>query len=77
MVVETAIWLDQLNAPERAELVRGAGTIPEPRPDLLIVGGGIAGVATAAACHQAGLGSVLLMRPATWAQGPPAARPGC
>ena len=62
VVVETAIWLDQLNAAERAELVRGAGTIPEPRPDLLIVGGGIAGVATAAACHQAGLGSVLLIR---------------
>ena len=59
--METAIWLDQLNARERAELVRGAGVIPEPRPDLLIVGGGIAGVATAAACHQAGLGSVLLV----------------
>ncbi len=59
--METAIWLDQLNAAERAELVRGAGAIPEPRPDLLIVGGGIAGVATAAACHQAGLGSVLLI----------------
>ena len=61
VLVETAIWLDQLSAPERAELVRGAGVIPEPRPDLLIVGGGIAGVATAAACHQAGLGSVLLI----------------
>jgi glycine/D-amino acid oxidase-like deaminating enzyme len=61
VLVETAIWLDQLNARERAELVRGAGVIPEPRPDLLIVGGGIAGVATAAACHQAGLGSVLLI----------------
>jgi glycine oxidase len=61
VLVETAIWLDQLNARERAELVRGAGVIPEPRPDLLIVGGGIAGVATAAACHQAGLGSVLLV----------------
>ena len=61
VLVETAIWLDQLNATERAELVRGAGAIPEPRPDLLIVGGGIAGVATAAACHRAGLGSVLLI----------------
>jgi glycine oxidase len=61
VLVETAIWLDQLNATERAELVRGAGVIPEPRPDLLIIGGGIAGVATAAACQQAGLGSVLLI----------------
>jgi glycine oxidase len=59
--VETAIWLDQLTAAERAELGRGAGSIPEPHPDLLVVGGGIAGVATAAAFHQAGLGSVLLI----------------
>jgi glycine oxidase len=59
--VETAIWLDQLTAAERAELGRGAGSIPVPHPDLLVVGGGIAGVATAAACYQAGLGSVLLI----------------
>ena len=59
--MDTAIWLDQLTAAERAELGRGAGTIPQPHPDLLVVGGGIAGVATAAACHQAGLGSVLLI----------------
>jgi glycine/D-amino acid oxidase-like deaminating enzyme len=59
--VDNAVWLDQLTAPERAELWRGAGAIPQPHPDLLIVGGGIAGVATAAACHQAGLGSVLLI----------------
>jgi glycine oxidase len=61
MLVETAIWLDQLTTAERAELGRGAGVIPEPHPDLLVVGGGIVGVATAAACHQAGLGSVLLI----------------
>jgi glycine oxidase len=61
VLVDTAIWLDQLTAAERAELSRGAGTIPQPHPDLLVVGGGIAGVATAAACHQAGLGSVLLI----------------
>lgn len=59
--MDTAIWLDQLTAAERAELGRGAGTIPQPHPDLLVIGGGIAGVATAAACHQAGLGSVLLI----------------
>jgi glycine oxidase len=61
VLVETAIWLDQLTAAERAELGRGAGSIPVPHPDLLVVGGGIAGVATAAACYQAGLGSVLLI----------------
>jgi glycine/D-amino acid oxidase-like deaminating enzyme len=61
VAVDTAIWLDQLTAPERAELVRGAGLIPDSSPDILIVGGGIVGVATAAACQQAGLGSVLLI----------------
>ena len=61
MVASGAIWRDQLAAGERAALGRGAGFIPEPRPDVLIVGGGIVGAATAAACHEAGLGSVLLI----------------
>lgn len=61
MVAETAIWRDQLTPQERAQLGRGAGVIPLPRPDILVVGGGIVGVATAAACHAAGIGSVLLI----------------
>ena len=56
-----AIWRDQLTDTERATLRRGDGSIPDPRPDVLVVGGGIVGVATAAACHEAGLGSVLLI----------------
>ncbi len=61
MVAETPIWRDQLTPAERAELGRGAGVIPLTQPDILVVGGGIAGVAAAAACHEAGLGSVLLI----------------
>jgi glycine oxidase len=61
MVADTPIWRDRLTAEERAQLGRGPGVISEPRPDVLVVGGGIAGVATAAACHQAGLGSVQLI----------------
>src|SRR5499425_481118 len=61
MVAETAVWRDRLTAQERAQLGRGAGVIEEQHPDVLVVGGGIAGVATAAACHAAGLGSVLLI----------------
>jgi glycine oxidase len=61
MTVGTAIWPDQLSAAERATLARGDGSIPERRPDILVVGGGIVGVATAAACREAGLGSVLLI----------------
>ena len=61
MVAETPIWRDRLTAEERAQLGRGAGAISLARPDILVVGGGIAGVATAAALHEAGLGSVLLI----------------
>ncbi|MBO0818295.1 MAG: FAD-dependent oxidoreductase, partial [Actinobacteria bacterium] len=61
MVAETPIWRDRLTAEERAQLGRGAATISQSRPDVLVVGGGIAGVATAAALQDAGLGSVLLI----------------
>jgi glycine oxidase len=61
MATGTAVWHDQLTADESAQLGRGAGTIPQPRPDVLVVGGGIVGVATAAACHRAGAGSALLI----------------
>ena len=61
MLVDTAIWPDQLTAAERGELVRSGGSVSQPHPDLLVVGGGIAGVATAAAGHQAGLGTVQLV----------------
>jgi NADPH-dependent 2,4-dienoyl-CoA reductase/sulfur reductase-like enzyme len=61
MATGTAIWGDQLTANESAQLIRGGGTIPLPRPDVLLVGGGIVGVATAAALHRAGAGSVLLI----------------
>ena len=61
MVAETPIWRDRLTTDERAQLGRGVGSISLTRPDILVIGGGIAGVATAAACHEAGLGSVLLI----------------
>ena len=53
MVAETPIWRDRLSAEERAQLGRGAGTISLSAPDILVVGGGIAGVAIAAACLTA------------------------
>ena len=72
-----AIWRDQLTERARQLLGRGAGVIADPRPDVLVVGGGILGVATAAAVHDAGLGRCSLSRRAGWAPAPPAARPGC
>src|SRR2546423_15074349 len=76
MVADTAIWRDQLTPRERAELGRGAGVIPLRRPDILVVGGGIAGVATAVACHEAGLRPGAPIRAgAAGVGGPPGGRP--
>jgi hypothetical protein len=54
------IWVDQLDAEEVSPLDPGLPEALERRPDVLVVGGGIIGVATAAACRDAGVGSVLL-----------------
>jgi len=61
MTVTGAIWRDQLSAGERAVLGRADDGIAGARPDVLVVGGGILGVSTAAACAEAGLGDVLLI----------------
>jgi len=61
MTVQSAIWRDQLTAQERAALGRDDGQVAGSRPDVLVVGGGIMGVATAAACIEIGIDSVLLI----------------
>lgn len=54
-------WPDQLTDDERAALDPGIPDVPNRRPDILIVGGGIVGLATAVACERAGLGSVVVI----------------
>jgi glycine oxidase len=61
MTVTGAIWRDQLTADQRASLGRDAGTIADLRPDVLVIGGGMLGVAIASSVHDAGLGSVQLI----------------
>jgi glycine/D-amino acid oxidase-like deaminating enzyme len=61
MTVQGAIWRDQLTPEERVALGRGDGQLPLTSPDVLVIGGGIMGVATAAACVEIGVGSVLLI----------------
>jgi glycine oxidase len=56
-----AIWRAQLTTAERAALGRADGEVAGARPDVLVVGGGIMGVAIAAACVAAGISSVLLV----------------
>jgi glycine/D-amino acid oxidase-like deaminating enzyme len=61
MTAQGAIWRAQLTPAERAALGRTDGEVAGARPDVLVIGGGIMGVATAAACVAAGIGSVLLI----------------
>jgi glycine oxidase len=61
MTVTGAIWRDQLTASERSVLGRADNDVLRKRPDVLVIGGGILGVSTAAACAEAGLGDVLLI----------------
>jgi glycine oxidase len=61
VTVTGAIWRDQLTPDQRAMLGQGAGTIASRRPDVLVIGGGIVGVAVAASVHAARLGSVQLI----------------
>src|SRR5215469_13663028 len=61
VTVTGAIWRDQLTASERAVLGRADDVVTGARPDVLVVGGGIAGVSAAFTCAQAGIGNVLLI----------------
>jgi glycine/D-amino acid oxidase-like deaminating enzyme len=61
MTVTGAIWRDQLTPAERSVLGRADDGVEGATPDVLVVGGGILGVSTAAACVDAGLGDVLLI----------------
>jgi len=61
MTVTGTIWRDQLTPDQRAILGRDAGNVADPHPDVLVIGGGILGVAIAASLHGAGLGSVQLI----------------
>jgi glycine oxidase len=54
------VWRAQLTPAERAALGRADAAVAGARPDVLVVGGGIMGVAAAAAC-VAGGASVLLI----------------
>jgi glycine/D-amino acid oxidase-like deaminating enzyme len=56
-----ALWPHQLTDVELAVLQQAEPAPLDRRPDVLVVGGGIVGVATALACLEAGLGSVVLL----------------
>lgn len=55
---------------EPEQLDPGAPAELDRRPDVLVVGGGVIGLATAALCRRAGLGRVLLLERGRLAAGP-------
>jgi glycine oxidase len=55
------IWRDTADDAVLAELEPGVPPDLDRRPDVLVVGGGIVGLATAALCTRAGLGRVTLI----------------
>jgi glycine oxidase len=69
MTVGRAIWPDQLDAAELALLRPGVPAALDHEPEVLVVGGGIIGCATATACVRAGLGSVVLLERETLGAG--------
>jgi glycine oxidase len=61
MAIGRTLWADQLSDAERVQLNPGIPEHFDRHPDILVVGGGMVGMATAVACQQAGLGSVALI----------------
>ena len=61
MTVGHSIWLDQLTDAERDLLLPGLAEPLDRAPDVLIVGGGMLGLATATACVRDRFGSVVVV----------------
>ena len=61
MPVAETVWRDTADATVLAALEPGVPPDLDRRPDVLVVGGGVIGLATAALCTRAGLGRVVLM----------------
>jgi glycine/D-amino acid oxidase-like deaminating enzyme len=65
----TPVWDDLLTANERRALEPGPDAL-DATPDVLVVGGGVVGLATAAFCRRAGIERVLLIERDRLAAGP-------
>jgi glycine oxidase len=60
-MIDGAVWWDTADAPSQAELDPGVPHDLDRHPDVLVIGGGAMGLATAALCTRAGLGRVLVI----------------
>ena len=61
LVGPAPLWAETLEPAERAALDPGTPDELDRLPDVLVVGGGVIGLATAVFCRRAGLGRVLLV----------------
>ena len=57
----TTVWDDTLAVEDRRALDPGSPERFDPTPDVLVVGGGVIGLATAVFCTRAGLDRVLVV----------------
>ena len=64
------LWAHVLDPADRAALDPGAPAELDRRPDVLVVGGGAMGLATAVLCRRAGIGRVLVIEADRLAAGP-------
>jgi glycine oxidase len=63
------VWADGLDPADRGVLDPGVPGDLDRRPDVLVVGGGVIGLATAVFCRRAGLGRVLVIEAGRLAAG--------
>jgi len=57
----TTVWRDTAGAGVLGALEPGVPPDLDRRPDVIVVGGGVVGLATAALCTRAGLGRVVVI----------------
>ncbi|MGI5244199.1 NAD(P)/FAD-dependent oxidoreductase [Dactylosporangium sp. CA-139066] len=60
-VQRVTVWDDRVTTGERAALFPARPDDLDRRPDVLVIGGGVIGLAAAVFCRRAGLGRVLLL----------------
>jgi glycine oxidase len=75
--VQGTLWASTVDPADQAALDPGVPTDLDRHPEVLVVGGGVIGLATAVFCRRAGVGRVLVIeaaRLAGAASGGPAGR---